>query len=133
MKALAAALATLFLAVAPAAAQAEPVRLSGAEIALALTGNTVDGLWGSTPYRSYFDASGVTLYQPEGRPAERGKWRADEAQDLYCSHWERSGWSCYETTAMARPSSGRCPTAAPAIPPPCSPATSSNLKESPFK
>ncbi len=96
MKALAAVLATLFLAVAPAAAQAEPVRLSGAEIALPLTGNTVDGLWGSTPYRSYFDASGVTLYQPEGRPTERGKWRADEAQDLYCSHWERSGWSCYE-------------------------------------
>lgn len=86
----------LLLAAAPAAARAEPERLTGAEIAAVLTGNTVDGLWGGTPYRSYFDASGLTLYRPEGRPAERGRWRADQERDLYCSHWERSGWSCYE-------------------------------------
>lgn len=77
-------------------AQAEPERLSAAEIAEALSGNTVDGLWGSTRYRSYFAADGTTLYQPEGRAPDRGKWRADAARDRYCSGWERSGWGCYD-------------------------------------
>lgn len=89
-------LALVLLLLVPASAWAEPERLTGAEIAAALTGNTVDGLWGGTPYRSYFDAGGFTLYQPAGQPAERGQWRADQERDLYCSHWERSGWSCYE-------------------------------------
>ncbi len=38
----------------------------------------------------------MTLYQPKGRPPERGKWKVDEAGDRYCSWWERSGWGCYE-------------------------------------
>lgn len=71
-------------------------KLNAHEIADALTGNTVEGVWGETAYKSYFDPSGFTLYQPEGRPPDRGKWRVDGEAHRYCSHWERTGWSCYD-------------------------------------
>ena len=85
----------LFLCTAGLALAAER-KLSANEIADALTGNTVEGLWGETAYKSYFDPSGFTLYQPKNRPADRGKWRVDGESDRYCSHWERTGWSCYD-------------------------------------
>ena len=78
------------------AAVAAEKKLTAHEIADALTGNTVEGMWGETPYKSYFDPSGFTIYQPEGRPQDRGKWRVDGETHRYCSHWERSGWSCYD-------------------------------------
>lgn len=71
-------------------------KLEAEEIAAVLSGNTVAGLWGETAYKSYFDPSGLTIYQPEGGPPDRGKWRVDGENDRYCSHWERSGWSCYD-------------------------------------
>lgn len=78
------------------ATSAAEKKLTADEIADALTGNTVEGLWGQTAYKSYFDPSGFTLYQPSGRPPDRGKWRVDGEADRYCSHWERTGWSCYD-------------------------------------
>lgn len=87
---------TAMLALPAAEGGAAERRLSAPEIADALTGHTVDGLWGGTAYRSYFDATGLTIYQPRGRQPERGRWRVDAAKDQYCSWWERSGWSCYE-------------------------------------
>ena len=90
------ALLALAILLATGPARAEPKKLTAAGIAEALAGNTIEGLWGATPYRSYFDADGTTLYQAEGRPVDRGRWRADAAKDQYCSWWEQSGWSCYE-------------------------------------
>ena len=90
-------LLSLFLVVlAAGASDAAERKLAADEIAAALTGNTVEGLWGETPYKSYFDPGGFTIYQPEGGRPDRGKWRADRDSDRYCSHWERSGWSCYD-------------------------------------
>jgi hypothetical protein len=37
-------------------------KLTADEIRLALTGNTVEGNWRGTPYRSYFAADGTTIY-----------------------------------------------------------------------
>jgi len=71
-------------------------KLNAQEIVQALTGNTVAGVWGKTPYRSYFAPDGITIYQPEGGPPDRGKWRVDGEAHRSCSHWERSGWSCYD-------------------------------------
>ncbi len=98
MKQLCTALTTLslLLVVTPGDAGAEARKLDAAEIAAALTGNTVEGIWGRTPYRSYFDGNGLTLYKPKGRPADRGRWKVDESKHQYCSWWERSGWSCYD-------------------------------------
>ena len=73
----------------------EPAKMTGKAIREALTGNTVDGVWGERPYRSYFRPDGLTIYKPEGAPAENGKWRVDEDKDQYCSWWARTGWSCY--------------------------------------
>ncbi len=87
----------LFLALtATGSALAAERKLTADEIADALTGNTVEGLWGETAYKSYFDPGGFTLYQPEGRPPDRGKWRVDGENHRYCSHWERTGWSCFD-------------------------------------
>ena len=90
-----AALALLF-GTTPGDALAEARKLDASEIAEALTGNTVEGLWGQTPYRSDFDSNGLTLYKPQGRPADRGRWKVDKTSHQYCSWWERSGWSCYD-------------------------------------
>ncbi len=74
------------------AAVAEPVPLSGAEIAEALTEVTLqyDGAWQT------FFASGRTLYN-----AGRDSWGYWEVRgDAYCSQWPPAdGWACY---AMAR-------------------------------
>lgn len=78
------------------AIRAEERKLNAGEITEALRGNTVDGRWGASPYRSYFDSNGVTIYQQEGMPADHGKWRVDREQDRYCSWWARTGWGCYD-------------------------------------
>lgn len=89
----AAALALALLAT-TAAARAEERRLTGPEIAEALTGNTVHGMWGATEYRSYFDAGGATIYVAKGRQPDTGSWRVRD--DRYCSVWAMSGESCYD-------------------------------------
>ena len=48
------------------------------------------------PRSQYFSPSGTTTYQPEGGPPDPGRWRADADEDLYCSWWESTGWTCYE-------------------------------------
>ena len=71
-------------------------KLTAPEIREALSGNTVDGLWGGKHYRSYFGPGGSTIYQPKGFPPDQGKWKVDESKDQYCSWWPRSGWGCYD-------------------------------------
>ena len=88
----AAILFALFTAAAPAAAA--PAKMTGEEIKAALTGNSVAGVWGSTPYVSSFDASGSTVYTAQGRAPAQGRWSVKG--DQYCSTWEQGGESCYD-------------------------------------
>jgi hypothetical protein len=83
-----------WLTLAGATAAADPVKMTGAEIAAALTGRSVEGVWGSTRYVSSFDAHGGTVYTAEGRAPSHGRWSVKG--DQYCSVWEQSGESCYE-------------------------------------
>ena len=80
-------------AVRPVLADERP--MSADEIREALAGNTVEGLWRNTPYLSYFQPNGVTLFRPEGGEQETGKWRIDKDKDQYCAWLARTGWRCY--------------------------------------
>ena len=84
--------ALALLAAEPAAA--DPVKMTGAEIEAALTGHSIEGVWGSTRYVSSFDAHGGTVYTAEGRPSAHGRWSVKG--DQYCSVWEQSEESCYD-------------------------------------
>ena len=75
-------------------AVADPVKMTGPEIATTLTGHSVEGVWGSTRYVSSFDAHGGTVYTAEGRAPSHGRWSVKG--DQYCSVWEQSGESCYD-------------------------------------
>jgi len=57
--------------------------LTGAEIAILLAGNSIEGTWGPSHFRSYFATDGTTLYQPQGQTPEQGHWKV--AGDQYCS------------------------------------------------
>lgn len=61
----------------------DPVRLTGSEITTLLLGNSVEGTWSGSHFRSYFSSDGTTLYQAEGQPPEQGHWRI--VGDQYCS------------------------------------------------
>ena len=71
-------------------------KLTAVEIRLALTGNTIEGNWRGTPYRSYFAADGTTIYLAQGSEPTTGRWRADVAKGQYCSQWGAFGWDCYD-------------------------------------
>ena len=77
-------------------ASAAPERLTGADIAELLTGNTAKGLWLGARYRQSFREGGVTLYAQEGSRTSRGRWRVDLEADLYVSCWEPSGCENWE-------------------------------------
>jgi hypothetical protein len=77
-----------------ATAAADPAKMTGPEIEAALTGRSIEGVWGSTRYVSSFDAHGGTVYTAEGRAPSHGHWSVKG--DRYCSVWEQSGESCYE-------------------------------------
>jgi len=66
----------------PAGAQ-DTKPLTGAEIVNLLAGNSIEGTWGPSHFRSYFATDGTTLYQPQGQPPEQGQWKV--AGDRYCS------------------------------------------------
>ena len=80
--------------VAVGTASAAPVKMTGAEIAEALTGHAVKGVWGETAYTSTFDKNGTTVYTAEGKAPDTGTWRVKG--DQYCSVWAGSGEDCYD-------------------------------------
>ncbi len=83
----------LFVAAAPMATPfADEARMTGADIAAALTGNSVHGMWGETEYYSYFDANGETIYTTKDG-SDVGTWEVKG--DQYCSVWAGSGEDCY--------------------------------------
>ncbi|QEX21670.1 hypothetical protein FRZ61_15990 [Hypericibacter adhaerens] len=59
------------------------MRLTGAEITTLLLGNSIEGTWSGSHFRSYFSSDGTTLYQAQGEPPEQGHWRI--VGDQYCS------------------------------------------------
>ena len=88
--------AALALTVSPAWADME--NLKAAEIETLLSGNTIDGVWAGTAYKQYFSEGGATTYVPEGGPADEGKWRVNEGEDLYESWWTNADWAGYAIT-----------------------------------
>ncbi|MEM8979634.1 MAG: hypothetical protein AAGD04_09135 [Pseudomonadota bacterium] len=80
------------------AAQAQSVKLSGAEISELLSGNTALGLWEGNAYRQYFDPGGSTIYAQEGARSALGKWRVedDEFQSLWPRDADWEGWFVME-------------------------------------
>lgn len=91
MRAIAGAALVLLIA---GAASADPVKMTGAEITEALTGNSVKGVWGETAYTSTFDKNGTTVYTAEGKAPDTGTWRVKD--DQYCSVWAGTGEDCYD-------------------------------------
>jgi hypothetical protein len=57
--------------------------LTGPEITTLLLGNSIEGTWGASHFRSYFAPDGTTLYQAQGQQPEQGQWRI--VGDQYCS------------------------------------------------
>ncbi len=80
---LAALLAFLIAAAGSPAAAEDSKPLAGADIATLLVGNSIEGTWGASHFRSFFASDGTTLYQPEGQPPEQGHWKV--VGDQYCS------------------------------------------------
>jgi hypothetical protein len=75
--------ALLMLAMALPAFAQEAAPLKGDEIATLLAGNSIEGTWGPSHFRSYFATDGTTLYQSQGQPPEQGRWKV--VGDQYCS------------------------------------------------
>ena len=71
-----------------------PGRLSGAEIAQWIGGNTVVGVWAGTSYRQLFRPDGTTAYDAAGAARNEGRWWVTETE--YCSWWRGSGEACYQ-------------------------------------
>lgn len=76
-------------------AQAAEETLNAPQIKTLLSGNTIEGKWDGTSYRSYYDPDGMTVYQADGGPQIKGKWRVDPNTDQYESWWEHTGWVNY--------------------------------------
>ncbi|MFD0859748.1 hypothetical protein [Roseovarius aquimarinus] len=78
-----------------APAGAQEARLGAAELEALLTGNTAEGVWDGTPYKSYFAPNGVTVYDPANGEALMGKWRINPNTGDYESFWDAIGWTAY--------------------------------------
>lgn len=65
------------------------------EIETLLSGNTITGTWSGSEYTQYFDPNGITVYIPEGRQPDLGRWRVNSQTDQYESWWEQTGWTPY--------------------------------------
>ena len=89
-------LAVALLLCAGSAARAEATRMTARDIQEALIGNTLAGIWGNTPFRTFLQPDGVMYYRPRGGGLEIGKWRIDEENDQYCAWTVKVGWRCYE-------------------------------------
>lgn len=90
----------------PFRAGAEPqpdvLSLTAEQIALLLTGNTIEGTWSGTAYRQYFAPGGMTVYLPEGGQPDQGKWRTNAAQNTYESWWRMTSWTGYTVVMTNR-------------------------------
>lgn len=83
------------LAFADGMSDPKTVPLTAEQIDRLLRGNTITGTWNGDPYTQFFDASGATIYFPEGGRPDQGKWRVNGDTDQYESWWERTNWTGY--------------------------------------
>lgn len=90
-----AAAATALTSIAGTVALAAEESLSAPQIEALLVGNTIEGEWDGTFYRSYFAPDGVTVYQGATGPQIKGKWRIDPETGQYEGWWEHTGWVEY--------------------------------------
>ncbi|MEM7268526.1 MAG: hypothetical protein AAF401_04650 [Pseudomonadota bacterium] len=72
--------------------QAEPQRMTAAEIEPLLTGNTAVGEWRGRWYRQLFRADGSTIYAEKGRRSALGEWRVNSETDDFESLWPGGAW-----------------------------------------
>ena len=84
-----------FVFVLMSVSNAEQATVKADEIRAILTGNTIHGTWYGQEYKQYFYEDGRTIYAPKKSQSSSGKWRVDEANDLYESWWERTDWVGY--------------------------------------
>ena len=70
-------------------AQSQDVAMTEEEFNQLLSGNTMRGVWAGNTYQQYFDPSGDTIYQEQGKPETSGTWRIN-AQAEFCSIWPPS-------------------------------------------
>ena len=76
-------------------ASANETVLNARQIKELLSGNTIAGKWDGTPYRSYYDPTGLTVYQPDGGSVTKGKWQINPETGEYESWWQHTGWISY--------------------------------------
>ena len=69
--------------------------LKAAEIESLLAGNTIEGIWGRSSYKQFFDKNGFTLYAPDNGRRDEGRWRVNADADTYESWWRSTGWTPY--------------------------------------
>ncbi|MCQ0091124.1 hypothetical protein [Roseovarius sp. M141] len=91
----AAALCVLALSSLGASAFAQETRMSADEIARLLSGNTVEGQWDGTAYKSYFAPDGTTIFVPANADPLTGKWRVNPESHQYESFFDAVGWTGY--------------------------------------
>lgn len=87
-------------------ALAQSVKLTQAQIAELLTGNTAIGIWQGAPYRQFFDLDGRTIYAQDGAQDDAqygarssvGQWRVqdDEYQSIWPGDPDWQGWFVME-------------------------------------
>lgn len=91
----AAALCALALGSLGVPALAQETTMSADEIARLLTGNTAEGQWEGTAYKSYFAPDGTTIFVPANADALTGKWRVNEQSQELESFFDAVGWTGY--------------------------------------
>jgi len=85
-------LLSIVAAAVPLAASADETKMTGAEVADALTGNTA--IYEGGVIKQIFAKSGATPYW-DGSRLTHGSWRV--TGDQYCSVWPPNNvWACYD-------------------------------------
>lgn len=85
----------LLLATFGSPGHAEDAKMSADEIEHLLTGNTAEGTWDGTAYKSYFAPDGTTIYVPTNADPMDGKWRINAESGQYESFFAAVGWTGY--------------------------------------
>lgn len=88
----------LTFAVLASAAEAQSVKLTGAEIDVLLSGNTAVGVWDGIAYRQYFAPDGSTIFAQPNARSTWGQWRIDgeEYQSIWPGDPDWEGWFVME-------------------------------------
>ncbi len=75
---------------------AQESNMSADEIVRLLSGNTAEGVWDGTAYKSYFAGDGTTVFAPANADALAGKWRVNSDNDQLESFFDAVGWTGYK-------------------------------------